>query len=67
MEDADKALAQNRLSTKAIIAKVNPHIVVNMSCHIPPPKNENDITFKAEALYENQRHDNMITKGGGTL
>ena len=24
MEDADKALAQNKLSTKAIIAKVNP-------------------------------------------
>ena len=28
MEEADKALAQNRMSTRAIIAKVNIHILV---------------------------------------
>ena len=30
MEDADKALAQNKLSTKAIIAKVNPRFSSNL-------------------------------------
>ena len=34
MEDADKALAQNKLSTKAIIAKVNPRFFFKFMIHM---------------------------------